>query len=397
MIALNDSQRKAVEKLEKLRVGALFMEPGTGKTRVALNLINSSKTDFVLFMCPFQTKDNLAKEIAKWGIKVSYRIEGIESLSNSDNLYVELVAEIRNHKEPFLVVDESLKIKNISAVRAQRIIELGKMAGYRLILNGTPLSRNVLDIWSQMEFLSHKILNMGYWEFMNNFVEYIKFTDGNSSHTYIKSYANLDYLYSLIQPYVVDANLDLNVKSQEIEIEYALGFENYQTYQNIKARYMNQLMDMTSNPNIFMAMLSELQQSYCNCDSKIKITSKLVKELGNDETVIFCKFLRSRDSLLAANKSWHVLTYGKGSLGLNLQRYKHIIFFDKTFDYAQLIQAKRRIYRMGQNSDVTFHFLTGDVGLEKMIDHNIDNKSDLLTHFKKAVVAGEERRLLDEL
>ncbi|MCT7794652.1 MAG: DEAD/DEAH box helicase family protein [Lactobacillus crispatus] len=56
MIPLSGNQKKAIEKLEKLRVGALFMEPGTGKTRTAVELINSSKTDYVLFLVPFQTK-----------------------------------------------------------------------------------------------------------------------------------------------------------------------------------------------------------------------------------------------------------------------------------------------------------------------------------------------------
>lgn len=36
MIPLSGNQKKAIEKLEKLRVGALFMEPGTGKTRTAV-------------------------------------------------------------------------------------------------------------------------------------------------------------------------------------------------------------------------------------------------------------------------------------------------------------------------------------------------------------------------
>ena len=38
MIATDD-QRRAVNKLRRLKVGALFMEMGTGKTKVALDLI----------------------------------------------------------------------------------------------------------------------------------------------------------------------------------------------------------------------------------------------------------------------------------------------------------------------------------------------------------------------
>lgn len=373
------------------------MEPGTGKTRVALNLINSSRADWVLFICPFQTKDNLQKEIDKWGIDKPYRIEGVESLSNSDRLYLELLDELNAHKAPFIVVDESLKIKNRQAKRTQRVMDFGKLSAYRLVLNGTPLSRNVLDLWSQMEFLSPKILKMGYNEFLNRFVEYEIISDGRHSQMMIKDYANIDYLYSLIQPYVVDADLELDIKSRHIDVDYTLDMEDYDHYQNIKADYMNRLMDLQFDANIFMAMLTELQQAYCTSSHKLSLTRRLVSKMGQGETIVFCKYLKSRDVIQKMLPGLRVLTYGKGSLGLNLQNYKHVIFFDKTFDYAQLLQASRRVYRMGQTSDVTFHYLTGSVGLEKMIDRNIARKTGLLDSFKRAVVKGEERKLLNEL
>lgn len=42
-------QEKAFEKLSKLKVGALFMEMGTGKTKVALDLIASKKRESGLY------------------------------------------------------------------------------------------------------------------------------------------------------------------------------------------------------------------------------------------------------------------------------------------------------------------------------------------------------------
>lgn len=397
MKALSDDQKQAINKLEKLRVGALFMDPGTGKTRVAINLVESSQTDYVLFLVPFQTKNNLLDEIKKWHLSKKYRIEGVESLSNSDRLYLELLDDLKKHQKPFIVVDESLKIKNLYAKRTQRVLELGKHSYYRLVLNGTPLSKNIMDLYPQMLFLSSKILKMDRYEFMNKFVEYVVFHDNGVDHTYIKDFTNMEYLYSLIRPYVVDANLNLGVKSQDIDVDYFLSIEKDYEYQGIKRKYIDSLYDLRNNPNIFMAMLTELQQSYCDTPNKIATALKLVEQLGEQDTIIFCKFLKSKDILLQANKNLNILTYGKGSLGLNLQRFKHIIFYDKTFDYAQLIQAKRRIYRMGQDSNVTFHYLTGDVGLEKMIDRNIEHKTSMLDSFREAIVKGNEVKMLDAI
>lgn len=61
-----------------------------------------------------------------------------------------------------------------------------------------------------------------------------------------------------------------------------------------------------------------------------------------------------------------------------------MIFVDKTWDYAQLEQAKRRIYRIGQDSNVKYYELTGNVGLEKLMNRSISNKSTMLNLFKEA-------------
>jgi predicted helicase len=60
-------QNKAIDKLHRLKVGALFMEPGTGKTRTAYELVKSVKSDYIFWLTPFQTKQNLQDEINKCG------------------------------------------------------------------------------------------------------------------------------------------------------------------------------------------------------------------------------------------------------------------------------------------------------------------------------------------
>ena len=181
MTALNDNQKQDIAKLKKTKVGALFMEPGTGKTRTAIELVKSTDTDFVLWIVPFQTKTNLQDEIKKWGMKQKYEIVGVESIGASDRIYMETLEKLKHYHKAFIVVDESLKIKNSLAKRTQRVINLGKYSTYRLILNGTPLSKNILDLYSQMKFLSPLILNMDIWEYQNKFCVYKKVSGDNRS------------------------------------------------------------------------------------------------------------------------------------------------------------------------------------------------------------------------
>lgn len=374
---LSVDQQSAVNKLEKLRVGALFMEPGTGKTLTSLKLIESSKADWVLFMVPFQTKQNLQDELDKWGFKMPYRIEGVESLSNSDRLYLELMAEIKKHKRTFMVVDESLKIKNRTAKRTQRIMELGSLSYYRLILNGTPISRNILDLWTQMEFLSPKILKMRFSQFENTFIEY-KYLPDEKRLIYKDQY-NIDYLYSLIEPYVFDAKLNLEISKLNQNVEYSIS--NTDEYQEIRAEFLFSLSNMRDVD--FLAYTQKMQMSYTLDSGKIKCIDGLLKD-NPEPTILFCKYVKTQDYLKERYPQCKVLTYGKGTLGLNLQAYKNMIFVDKTWDYAQLEQAQRRIYRIGQENNVKFFYLTGDVGLEKLIDKCIRKKTSILDEFKKS-------------
>ena len=47
------------------------------------------------------------------------------------------------------------------------------------------------------------------------------------------------------------------------------------------------------------------------------------------------------------------------------------------------IQSGRRTFRTGQEHDCIYYDLTGDVGLEKMIDKNIEKKISMTEYFKK--------------
>lgn len=388
--SLTEIQKAAIVKLNIYRVGALFMEPGTGKTRVAVELANSSNANFLLFMTPCRNINNIEEELKKWHCKIPFKVYGIESLSNSDRIYLEIRDLVVSKRSTFMVVDESLKIKNIHAVRTKRINDLGKLSDYRLILNGTPLSKNIIDVYSQMNFLSEKILNMDYQYFIDRYVEYVKFdVQHGRNHSYIKDYKNLDNLYSLISPFVYDAKLSITPKKKFEVVKYPI-IECRPEYNAAKQYYISMIYD---DPNIFLAMTQSMQQAYC-CEEQKFLA---IEDLITDKTIIFCKFIRSRDMLRQWFPETRILTYGTGSLGLNLQNYNQIIFFDKTFNYAQKEQAERRIYRMGQNHDCKFIELTGDVGLESFIDKNIKNKTSLLESFKKAVIKEKTKVLLDEL
>lgn len=391
-------QKSAFDKLKKYKVGALFMEPGTGKTFSAYKLINSVEgIDYVLWLTPFRTKENLQIEINKCGgFFCNFEIQGIESLSNSDRLYLELINRVNKAKKPFIIVDESLKIKNFEAKRTKRIIKLSEVAEYKLILNGTPLSKNISDLWAQFEFLSPKILKMRNQEYLNTFCKYttIKKKIGRYKYekTFIDGYANIDYLHSLIDFYIYQADLSLQVAEQYQTICYELTDDEVKKHEEIKSFYLDLENMMFFNNNIFLRMTQQLQYSYSCASEKFERLESVINGYV-DTTLVFCKYINSSEKIRKMYPNLRVLTYGKHAYGLNLQEYNRIVFFDKTFDYALRLQAQRRIFRTGQKSNVIYFDFTGNVGLESVIDNNINKKQSMLDYFKKKTI----KELMKEL
>lgn len=390
MRTLSDKQREAVEKLARLKVGALFMECGTGKTQAATSLIDSvDGIDLLLWICPCRTKENLAAELALCKCRYAATIIGVESIGQSDRVFLETLSLVQTHKKIFLVMDESIKIKNLKAQRAKRLLQISQYCEYKLILNGTPVTKNILDVYAQMQFLSPKILGMSFAEFREKFCVYKKFMLGNVvQRIQVTGYANVDALLAIIKPFVYRCELELSCQKYYSVRKWHSTQDERDEYDALKnwllAKYASS--DSWDEVNI-LAILSRLQHSYCLAQDKLDI----VKDLADEDTIIFCKYIRSRVELEKICPTSRVLTYGVGSFGLNLQRFNRIVFFDKTFDYAFREQAEARIYRTGQKRDCFYIDMTGDYGLETMIDRCIEKKLGLVDYFKaKGRQAAEE-------
>jgi SNF2 family DNA or RNA helicase len=389
------NQSAAETHLLPRKVGALFMEAGTGKTRVACDLVNAiPAVDLVVWIGPLRTirpKDGLPSiidEINRWG---GFRAEtiytGIESIQSSDLIYLQLYNRIRTAWNAVIVVDESLKIKNADAKRTQRLLELSNMVQYKFILNGTPLSKNLLDLWSQMQFLSPLILNMGLAEFKNTFCEYTKVTKyfgGYKGYTkeFITGYENIDYLYSLIRHYVYECDLSLNIGQYYTDLNYSLDEESLKEYTRMKEKYLDNEMLLWKNNNIFLEMTQKMQHTYCCTPEKFEVLDQIFKSIDESRTIIYCKYVASREACEKYFKKATVLSYQKESLGLNLQHLNQTVYFDKIWDLALRTQSSRRTFRTGQEYDCRYYDLTGNVGLESLIDANIAKKVGMTEYFK---------------
>jgi hypothetical protein len=401
MQTLSTNQLSAREKLIHYKVGALFMKMGTGKTRVAIELVNAitEPVDLVVYVAPLRIIrpkspeiQPITAEVAKWGGFNAKEVifVGIESIQASDRTYLKLYRRIYESWRTVIIADESIKIKNIDAKRTQRMLELAAKAEYKLILNGEPITKDLLDIYPQITFLSPLILNMGLAEFKDTYCKYTTVTKRSTGYgrtytkEYITGYENIDHLYSLIGQYVYECDVNFNIERLFEEKHYRLDPDSYETYQKLKAKYLDNEMLQFRNNNIFLEMTQKMQHEYSCTEEKFeRVEEWFSSGIDPARTIIFCKYIDSREACARRFPKSTVLSYQQDAYGHNLPYLPNMVMFDKIWDLAQRNQALARNYRITTTENVRVLDLTGNVGLESLIDRNIHKKVDMTEYFKK--------------
>lgn len=449
---LYEYQSKAVNKLSKLKVGALYMEQGTGKTRTALeiikNKIDKGKAEVILWLCPCSVKNNLKEDIIKHTgdlpTKNNIIIRGIESLSSSDRLYLQLLELVKNYKV-YLIVDESNLVKNKLAIRTERIIEISSFCKYKMILNGTPISKNEADLFAQWYILDWRILGYkSFYSFAANHLEYkkVRLPSGREITTdQIIRVLNVDYLTEKIAPYMYQIKKDevlKELKPKEYHMQYfCLDDLQEEEYYETKELFLFNVVDwrsetifklfsalqhITSGKRVLSApekrMRTEKMYTWEN-NPRIQCLKRVIEEIGNDKCIIFAKYQDEINDiallLQSENKSYIEFT-GKisqkkrqenrekfknnvqfmlankqcGAYGLNLQFCHNIIFYSNDFDLATRLQAEDRVHRIGQEKTVHIYDICCKYTIDVFIANCLQNKSNLLDSFKKQISIWKE-------
>lgn len=403
---MNNEQIKAFEKFKKLKVGALFMQMGTGKTKVAIELVDYNKCDLLVYIAPFSTLKNIENEFTKWELQIPYILIGYETISSSDKKYLELLKQLEN-KKVFIVADESIFIKNEETKRFKRLLDIRGKCEYALILNGTPLTKNEWDLYNQMYFLSPLIIKMGRQQFLNTFFKKITYKKrGHRENSFYKfSEVNSELLYKMIEPYIFKC--DLNFTKNEVNNYIYVPYEDEEDYYKEKEKKLNEYVEKMS-PDVIINMLTSLNVISATYNKK---NDKLINYIRNRKTLVFCGFIKeieyisnkvdcyvitgstkNRNEIIEKFKSGNkplLMTYGVGSYSLNLQFCNEIVYSSINFDYAKLEQSKYRIKRIGQEQDIKYTYFLTDLGINKLILENIKRKCTLENLIKKKMMEGD--------
>ena len=228
-------QIKALEKGWDRSSFALFMEMGTGKSKVLLDnitlLARRKKINFAFIIAPkgvyrnWETKeipthmpehvlynvvtwspattkkqDKENRKLFKHGEELTIFLMNIEAFSTKKGL--DIAQRFLIAHQTLMAIDESTTIKSPTASRTKNVLKLRDHAKYRRILTGSPVTKSPLDLYTQCYFLDPFYLDFSsYYTFKNRYAMMVDRNVGSHSFKLVTGYIRLDELNSKLDSF----------------------------------------------------------------------------------------------------------------------------------------------------------------------------------------------------
>lgn len=413
--------------LEEFRWGGCLADDmGLGKTLQTLtfirHLLEEDSSRNFLVICPNSLVFNWENEIHKFCPDISYSIHhGPDRTNNAEDFspYQVVISTygtvrsdiemLRNYTFYYVILDESQMIKNPKSKISKATQLLN--AQNRLILSGTPLQNNTMDLFAQMNFINPGMLGTREF-FKKEFSDPID-RDGNEQKG--------QKLRQIIYPFILRRTKQQVASELPDKIENTLfcelKTEQREIYNEYKNRYKRKIFDVIAEKGIERSGIHILEgllklrqicdspailkdQKYLYPNSSVKI-EELVRELKENvaehKALVFSQFIGMlqliKEDLIENGIKFEYLD-GKtqnrkatverfqnddsckvflisltvGGLGLNLTAADYVYLVDPWWNPAVEKQAIDRTHRIGQTKKIfAYKMICKDTIEEKIL------------------------------
>lgn len=368
-------------------------------------------------------------------------------------LYNEKVKNYRKEQLDFswwgdnrlIILDESHKIKNMSARRTQILHKHKHFFDYRFCLTGTPHPQGVQDLYSNLKFLDDNLVDSDYVSFLhtlgevgNGFSKYalasIDEEKANKFLERIKPYYCRRFLRDVVKdlPEVIWKPIYIPFEGMQKQIYQSIVNEELTTLKEEKGviKYKDlivkfpYMMSVLSDPLLVADKILEfggLKNWKFEDSLKFKTANSLIDSIledGDEKIVIWEEHPDTIDRLGKAFEKYNPIcisgtTTPKGrekyewrdeqinkfktdkkvkilianpatlGTGTNLQFVRHVIYFSRNADFVNWDQSVSRTERIGMVGDVIYYILIMDNSLDVHMDTILKDKETLDRLFLK--------------
>ena len=334
---------------------------------------------------------------------------------------------LENYDADMIICDESQRIKTHDSEQSKAMHRLGDKARYKMILSGTPVQNEAVDIFSQYRFLDSTVFGQNFYTFRNRYA-----VMGGFNKKQIVAYRDLDQLiqkeHSIAYRVTKDEALDLPEQTFENRC-ITMSPKERQIYDRIRRDSFAELQNGgTITATTVLTKLLRLQQftggflveddatkpqmvSRGKLDALSDILQDYVIE-GKKKLVIFARFLpevheieKLTEKMLKKHGMKAVSIYGEikkelrgdivqqfqtdpstmvfigqidtAGTGITLTAADTCVYYSVNFNYATYSQSLSRIHRIGQRNCCNYIHLVVENSIDSQVLEALSKKEDL--------------------
>lgn len=421
-------------------------EQGLGKTKESIDITVSKKDELnkVLVVCGVNSvrfnwaqeisihsneksiilgnKNDVLTDLERWlNDDIYFGIINIEKLRKPE--IISTISEyIKSQKIGGVIVDEVHKIKNPKTQQGKAVANNLRDAKFKIGLTGTPITNNPLDLWNILNWLGATRDN--YFAFRNKYVIL-----GGWEGKQVMGFKNLNNLNADLQQIMLRRTkndvIDLPpkiYKNEYIELS-SQEKKEYKEQKNHISIILTKIEDENGDikekevPNI-LGLLIRLREATSGINSSVKSKIERLVELYTEEylplkrkIIVFTNFTETvkdvvdalaeydplyvtgnvpleerqqKVNLFQSSSEHNVIvgTIGAMGTGLTLNKASAVIFIDKSYSYADNLQAEDRAHRIGTEHSVNVISLIAKNTIDENIESILANKKE---YFDKTV------------
>jgi len=436
---------------------ALLFEMGTGKTRTALEIlrarINENKKILrTLIVGPSAVVYNWREEIKKYTKipiekvfvlqgSIANRVQMVKVLPK-DTIFITNYEAFANSKfveaflynpPEFLILDESHRVKGPTAIRTKSLFKLSDQMSnlpvkYRMILTGTPVLNNEMDLFAQYRILDGgKRLGKNFFEFRARYFEDKNRFMPKHAHfpKWVTKQSSKDDLKKLISQISMhaakDECLDLPPLVRSV-ISVDMGAEQKKAYNDMKDDFLAVCKSGVAVAQLAITKALRMQQILSgflkledgtihrfNTNPRADALEELLEDITPKNKVIvwsifhedhevvrnICKKLKIGFTELTGevkNKQEQIDTFqsdesarvmiasqAAGGTGVNLTAANYMVYYSRGYSLEHDMQSEARAYRGGseRHTSITRIDLVNEGTLDVAVLKALQSKKDL--------------------
>ena len=330
-----------------------------------------------------------------------------------------LEKELLAWRPDLIVADEGHKIKthNISASKAMH--RLGAKAAYRLLLTGTPVTNQAIDLFSQYKFLEPAVFGNSFYAFRNRYFDMTGY--GNYTPVLRRSMENelsqrmhaiafrATKAECLDLPETIDIKRKVSLEPQAQRLYARLVRDCYAELKGSEITITNvltKLLRLSQLTGGFLGgdeggteqvskakldALEEIVESALEENRKLVVIARFVPELHAIRRMLESKGIRhslimggvnDRDEQVSRFQNdpdvkVFVGQIATAGLGITLTAASLMVFYSLDYSMSNFEQAKARIHRAGQRMPCTYVYLLAEGTVDERVLKALESKANL--------------------